>query len=71
MHKSTRYGYSVQKRYFEMFFAVRSTTRTTDVPDIDHRQKRLSLPERYFPWIWCLDLRLRLECGHNPENLVT
>jgi len=39
MHKSTRYGYSVQKHYFERFFTVRSTTRTTNFPDIDHRQK--------------------------------
>jgi hypothetical protein len=40
MHKSTRYGYSIQTSYFERFFTVRSTTRTTDFPDIDHRQKK-------------------------------
>jgi hypothetical protein len=39
MHKSTRYGYLVLKSYFERFFTVRSTTRTTNFPDIDHGQK--------------------------------
>ena len=29
MHKSTRYGYSVLKSYFERFFTVKYTTRTT------------------------------------------
>ena len=61
MQKSTRYVYSVQKRYFERFFTVRSTTRTTDFPNIDHRQKMTQPPGGYYSeeaGCWCVFVSL-------------
>jgi hypothetical protein len=49
MHKSTRYGYSVKKRYFERFFTVRYTTRKTYFPKNYHIQTTTQPPEGYYP----------------------